>query len=251
VTSALVLVAHGSSYPRAAATTRALARAVAALRPGTVVTTAYLDHAGPRPDEALARLQAAGHDAVTVVPLLLTAAYHGRIDLPAVVAKARSAGVRIPVAISEVLGPTAGRVPDLLLAGLRRRLDQTRADYDAVVLAAAGTRDRAARATVELAARSLGHRLGLPCLPAYASASAPTAGEAVSTLRHGGARDVAVAAYFLAPGRLYDAAVESAHAAGAVATAMPLGAAYELARLVLLRAGLAPVNAPAYPVRAA
>jgi sirohydrochlorin ferrochelatase len=234
--SALLLVAHGSSYPRAAATTRALGRAVAAVRPGSVVTTAYLDHAGPRPDEALARLQAAGQEAVTVVPLLLTAAYHGRIDLPAVVAKARAAGVHVPVAISDVLGPTAAGVPDLLLAGLCRRLAQARAEYDAVVLAAAGTRDVAARATVELAARALGHRLGLPCLPAYASAAAPTAGEAVSALRHGGARQVAMASYFLAPGKLYDVAVESAHAAGAVTAAAPLGAATELAHLVLARA---------------
>jgi sirohydrochlorin ferrochelatase len=232
----MLLVAHGSSYPRAAATTRALARAVAAIRPGSVVTTAYLDHAGPRPDEELARLQADGHDSVTVVPLLLTSAYHGRIDLPAVVAKARAEGVHIPVAISEVLGPTDDQVPDLLLAGLRRRLVQTRVPFDAVVLAAAGTRDAAARATVEMSARALGHRLGVPCLPAYASASAPTPAEAVSALRHGGAHEVAMAAYFLAPGRLYDAAVDSAHAAGAVAAARPLGAAVELAGLVLDRA---------------
>jgi sirohydrochlorin ferrochelatase len=208
------------------------------VRPGSVVTTAYLDHAGPRPDEELARLQADGHERVTIVPLLLTSAYHGRIDLPAVVAKARAEGVHLPVAISDVLGPVDGHVPDLLLAGLQRRLVQTRTPFDALVLAAAGTRDQAARATVELSARALGHRLGVPCLPAYASASAPTAGEAVATLRHGGAGAVAVAAYFLAPGRLYDAAVESAHAAGAVAAARPLGAAPELARLVLDRAAI-------------
>src|SRR5262249_56232675 len=98
-----------------------------------------------------------------------------------------------------------------------------------------GTRDRAALVTVELAARALGHRLGVPCRPAYASASAPTAGEAVERLRRNGARRVAMAAYFLAPGLLYDAAVDSARAAGAVAAAQPLGAAQELAGLVLDR----------------
>jgi sirohydrochlorin ferrochelatase len=241
--TAILLVAHGSSYPRAAATTRALARAVAAARPGSVVTTSYLDHAGPRPDEELARLQAAGHQAVTVVPLLLTSAYHGRVDLPALVAKARADGVDIPVAVTDVLGPVGGVVPARLLAGLRRRLVETGASFDAVVLAAAGTRDQVALSTVERSARALGHRLGVPCLPAYASASAPTAGEAVASLRLGGARSVAVAAYFLAPGRLYDAAVDSAHAAGAVAAARPLGAAPELARLVLDRVGVALVSA--------
>jgi sirohydrochlorin ferrochelatase len=243
----VLLVAHGSSYPRAAATTRALARAVAAARPGTTVRASFLDHAGPRPDEVLASLQRAGARAVTVVPLLLTSAYHGRVDIPAVIGKARADGVDIPVDVTDVLGPVGGMVPARLLAGLRRRLDETRTPFDGLVLAAAGTRDQAALATVELAARALGHRLGVACLPAYASASAPTAGEAVSLLRHGGARRVAMAAYFLAPGRLYDAAVDSARSAGAVAAAQPLGAAEELAGLVLDRVRSVPSPAPPAP----
>jgi sirohydrochlorin ferrochelatase len=51
-----------------------------------------------------------------------------------------------------------------------------------------------------------------------------------------GARRVAVAAYFLAPGLLHDAVVTAARAAGAVAVAEPLGTAPELVRLVLDRA---------------
>ncbi|MGC9668894.1 sirohydrochlorin chelatase [Planosporangium sp. 12N6] len=213
----VLLVAHGSRYPRAG------------------VHVSFLDHAGPRPDEELARLRDAGFASATVVPLLLTSAYHGRVDIPAVLAKARADGVDLTVTLTDVVGPVAGQVPRPLLAGLRRRLADTGAAFDAVVLAAAGTRDRAALATVELTARALGGRLGVPCLPAYASASAPTAGEAVYALRQGGARAVAVAAYFLAPGRLYDAAVESARTAGAVAAAQPLGAAPELVTLVLDR----------------
>src|SRR2546427_624961 len=77
--------------------------------------------------------------------------------------------------------------------------------FDAIVLAAAGTRDPVALSTVELSGRALSARLGVPYRVAYASASAPTAGEAVAELRADGARRVAVAAYFLAPGRLYDA----------------------------------------------
>ncbi|GIG74841.1 sirohydrochlorin chelatase [Planosporangium flavigriseum] len=242
--SPILLVAHGSSYPRAAATTRALARAVAAARPGGCVEASFLDHAGPRPDEVLATFRDAGFTSATVVPLLLTSAYHGRVDIPAVLAKARAEGVDLAVRLTDVLGPVDGRVPAPLLAGLHRRLVETGASFDAVVLAAAGTRDRAALATIELAARTLGHRLGVPCLPAYASASAPTAGEAVYALRARGARSVAVAAYFLAPGRLYDAAVESARTAGAVTAAQPLGAVPDLVRLVLDRVA-APASAPA------
>jgi sirohydrochlorin ferrochelatase len=223
---AVVLVAHGSRDPRAAESTEALARAVSAAHPGWEVQASYLDHVGPRPVEVLARLSARGHRRAVLVPLLLTAAYHGRVDVPAVASAARAAGLPIAVTIADVLGP----VSSLLVAGLVRRLPD--AGLDAVVLAAAGTRDAAARRSVEEAADALSARLGMPSAVAYASAAPPTAAEAVSALRAAGAERVGVAAYFLAPGRLYDVAVESALSAGAVAIAPPLGDAPELVRLI-------------------
>jgi sirohydrochlorin ferrochelatase len=226
---AVVLVAHGSRDPRAAASTSALARAVAAAHPGWEVHASYLDHAGPRPLDVLAELSARGHRRVVLVPLLLTAAYHGRVDVPAVADAARAARLPIAVTIADVLGP----VSPVLVAGLVRRLPDP--DLDAVVLAAAGTRDAAARATVEEAAAALGTRLGVPSAVAYASAAPPTAAAAVSALGAAGAERVGVAAYFLAPGRLYDAAVESALSAGAVTVAHPLGDAPELVRLIGMR----------------
>jgi sirohydrochlorin ferrochelatase len=231
----VLLVAHGSGDPRAAATTRTLARAIEANRPGLTVRCSFLDHAGPRPGEQLAALRRAGAESVTLVPLLLTSAYHGRVDIPAVLETAHAAGLDIPVELTDVLGPVAGQVPAALLAGLRSRLAEAGGPFDAVVLAAAGTRDRAALATVELAAGALGRALGVPCRPAYASASAPVPGDAVRALRRAGARRVALAGYFLAPGRLYDAAVASGYEAGAVAASAPLGACPELVRLVLDR----------------
>lgn len=238
----LVLVAHGSRDPRAAAATRALSRAVAAARPGLDVHAAYLDHAGPRPGEVLTALDAAGHDRVILVPLLLTAAYHGRVDVPAAVAAARADGLRMALAVSDVLGPVDGRVDPLLLDGLCRRLGAAGGpgsdgdpEFDAVVLAAAGTRDARARATVGLAAVALGTRLGMPCTVAYASAGPPTGAAAVRRLRAAGARRVAVAAYFLAPGLLYDTVSGSARSAGAVRVASPLEGAPQVARLVLER----------------
>jgi sirohydrochlorin ferrochelatase len=227
----LLLVAHGSADPRAATATRALARAV-----GPAAHVSFLDHAGPRPDDVLDALAGAGARHVTVVPLLLTAAYHSRVDVPRVLDRAPAV---LTVEVSDVLGPVGGAVPGLLLDGLCRRLAGAGGRYDAVVLAAAGTRDEAALSTVEQSARALGARLGLPCRAAYASASAPTAGAAVAALRAEGARRVAVAAYFLAPGRLYDAAVASARAAGAGAVATSLGDAPELVRLVRARAAAA------------
>jgi sirohydrochlorin ferrochelatase len=227
---AVLLVAHGSRDPRAAAATSALARAVQEVHPEWEVYASYLDHQGPRPFDVLAGLDAAGHRRAVLVPLLLTAAYHGRVDVPAVV-RAADESLRIDVGLTDVLGP----VSPLLLEGLVRRLAAASPAFDAVVLAAAGTRDAAARATVEEAASALGERLGVPCAVAYASAAPPTAGAAVERLRAAGARRVGVAAYFLAPGRLYDVAAQSARAAGAVTVAEPLTDAPELVRLVQWR----------------
>lgn len=245
----VVLVAHGSRDPRAAGATRALARAVAAARPGLDVRVAYLDHSPPRPQQVLCAVQDAGYPAATVVPLLLTAAYHGRVDIPAVVeqavGRARMGGPRVDVRVTGVLGPVGGRVHPALLAGLRRRLDELAAlgearaglgqGFDALVLAAAGTWDAAARATVGQVARVLGGALGVPCVAAYASASGPTGEDAVRRLRAAGARRVAVSAYFLAPGRLYESMASSVRAAGAVGMSAPLGGAPEIADLVLDR----------------
>jgi sirohydrochlorin ferrochelatase len=213
----VVLVAHGSRDPRAAASTTAVAGAVAAARPDWDVHASYLDHSLPRPAQVLA-----GVSRAVVVPLLLTSAYHGRIDVPGEIAKVP--GVRAD--LTDVLGPAS----PLLLDALIRRLPVE--DLDAVVLASAGTRDAAARGTVGDAAAALGARLGVPALASFASAASPTSGEAVARLRAAGARRVGVASYFLAPGRLYDKAVESAVEAGAVAVAEPLGAAPELVRLI-------------------
>lgn len=233
----LVLVAHGSRDARAARSTWALTRAVALAREGSGVTAAFLGFERPGLADALA---AVGGKAVTVVPLLLTPAYHGRIDVPAQAAAAGAA-----VALSEVLGPVGPAdttALDLVVLALRRRLAEaleiapSRYAPDAVVLAAAGTRVESARTTVDLVAAALRASLGVPCLPGYASGSGPSVAEAVAALRAAGARRVAVAAYFLAPGRLFDRAVRQAESSGAVVVAAPLGAVPEIVQLVLLRA---------------
>jgi len=218
----LLLVAHGSRDPRANATTRALARVVAAARPGLDVRVSFLELAEPGPAEVLSALARPA----AVVPLLLTNAYHGRIDLPAQVAG-------FDVAVASPLGGSSGH----LLAGLRKRLDAAigRDAYDGLVLAAAGTRMAEARVVVEETAADLGAALGVPVEVAYAAGATPTGGEAVGALRARGARRVAVASYFLACGRLYDLVTGSAVRAGAVAVAEPLGASWDLARLILER----------------
>ncbi|MFG1653928.1 sirohydrochlorin chelatase [Micromonospora sp. NPDC049275] len=232
----VVLVAHGSRDPRAAEATRALARAVSAVRPGLSVWASWLDHTEPGPTDVLRMLAEAGHARAVVVPLLLTAAYHHRVDIPAAVAAATEAGPPLAVRVTDVLGPADGTVAPALLAGLRRRLGEVDPGrFDALVLAAAGTRDARARGSVGRVADALGVEFGVPCRVSYASAAPPTTGVAVTRLRAAGARRVAVSAYFLAPGLFHDAVADSARAAGAVAVAAPLTDAPELAELVLRR----------------
>jgi sirohydrochlorin ferrochelatase len=238
----LLLVAHGSRDPRAACSTRALARAVGAARAGTPVTAAFLDFETPRVPAALAAMQ---EPRVTVVPLLLTAAYHGRVDMPRAVAEAGA-----PVTLAEVLGPVAGatrdaRALDLIVSALCRRLaaatgsagpSAVRGGFDGIVLAAAGTRDVPALATVDLVANEVSARLRVPCRPGYASGHGPSVDEAVGALRRDGVRRPALAAYFLAPGLLYDRVAAQAHRLGVAAVAAPLDDAPEIVDLVLLRA---------------
>ncbi|HEY7223247.1 MAG TPA: CbiX/SirB N-terminal domain-containing protein [Micromonosporaceae bacterium] len=218
----LLLAAHGSRDPASAVTMRALAARVGRVWPAPVVAT-FLDFNEPSIGDALA-WPPEGETPI-VVPALLTHAYHGRVDLPAVLAASR------PVALAPVLGPDP-----LLLAALRRRLSSWPGHPDAIVLIAAGTSDALARSTVDAAAAQLGRALGVSCVAGYASSPGPSPGEAVLALRRAGARRVLAASYFLAPGRLYGAAARSALEADAVGVAPPLGAADEVVRLVVARA---------------
>ena len=105
-----------------------------------------------------------------------------------------------------------------------------------VVLAAAGSSDPAANATIAgLAAQwqAAGGWFGVR--PAYASAASPTPGQAVTELLRAGARRVVVASYLLAPGRFADRIRDAALAAGAAEVSPALGAVPEVVDIVLDR----------------
>jgi sirohydrochlorin ferrochelatase len=237
----LVAVAHGSRDPRAAATvdrlmSRVRARAAARGLAGLPVRTAYLGHAAPSPGQVLGALPAGP---VVVLPLLLTAAYHSRTDLPAVLCAAATRragrpGGGLEISYGDPLGPHP-----LLIAALERRLAEAGVTADpgtSVVLAAAGSSDPGARATIaRLADRWRAARGWREVLPSYASAAAPTPAQAVAALRAAGARRVVVASYLLAPGRFADQVRDQAADAGAAAVSGVLGDAPELADLVLTR----------------
>ncbi|WP_327359319.1 sirohydrochlorin chelatase [Streptomyces sp. NBC_01304] len=100
-----------------------------------------------------------------------------------------------------------------------------------VVLAAAGSSDPEGLADTRRTAQELAERLGVPVIPAYASAAAPTVAAALRSLAARGRHRAAVASYFTAPGRF---AAQSAAGAPWIAAA-PLGAHPAVAQLLLHR----------------
>ena len=250
---ALVAVAHGSADPRAAAAIGELMPLVArrAADRGLSVPdlrVAYLGHATPSVPQVMRRF---GPDTqVTVLPLLLTAAYHSKTDIPRVLARAGTA--RLNVTYGAPLGPHP-----LLLRALERRLPETAFENPAqtgVVLAAAGSSDPGANATIAgLAAQWQAAAGWFAVRPAYASAVSPAAAggqgspaaaggqgspapaQVVTELLRAGARRVVVASYLIAPGLFADRIRNASLAAGAAAVSPALGAVPEIADIVLDR----------------
>ncbi len=239
----LVAIAHGSRDPRAGATIAGLLgvvreRAAARGLAGLDIRAAFLDHAPPTPVQVLNALagEADRSAPVLVLPLLLTAAYHSGTDIPGLLDGARAALPGLRVRYGAPLGPHPG-----LLRALDRRLaeadqDLAPAGQTAVVLAAAGSSHPAANAVIAgLAADWQAARGWQAVRPAFASAASPTPEQAVTELRRGGARRVVVASYLLAPGRFADQVAGRSLAAGAAAVSAPLGAAPEVADVLLDR----------------
>jgi sirohydrochlorin ferrochelatase len=259
----LLAVAHGSRDPRAAATVEELLDLVRRSS-GLRVATSYLDHAAPTPAQALGALDPA--DAVVVLPLLLTAAYHSKIDIPRAFgnpenqthnllrlrphqfntgapgphgATLRSAdGAPGPHAPALRIGGTLGPHP-LLTEALERRLSEAGVEIGdpetAVVIVAAGSSDQGANATIASMAHEWRRRGWFGAVAAFASAASPPPAEAVRALRSAGAPRVVVASYFLAPGYFADKVRTEALEAGATAVSEVLGDAPEIAKLITLR----------------
>ncbi|MFJ2444115.1 sirohydrochlorin chelatase [Streptomyces sp. NPDC087658] len=230
---ALVVVAHGSRDPRALRTITRLLDRVRELRPGVDVRLGHIEISEPL---LSATLDGLGPGRSVLVPLLLGRGVHIKRDLPAFAAGATLLDTRI----AAPLGPHP-----LLVEALYERLveagwpvhdadDRTyRARFGTgVVLAAAGSRDPESAADTRRTAELLSVRLGgVPVVPAYASAAAPTVPEALRALADRGRHRTAVASCFTAPGYF---ATRAAASAPWIAAA-PLGAHPAMARLLLHR----------------
>ena len=230
----LLGVAHGSRDPASQEVVAGLLARAAGLRPGLRTAAAFVDNASPSVRRALAGLVADGARDVVVVPLLLTPASHSKTDVAASVQAGRVDHPTVRLRYGRPLGPHP-----VLVDTLARRLTEAGArDDDPVVLVAGGALDPDANAQVAATARLLWEGRPWPSVDiAFASTTGPTVPEALERLRALGARRVAVARYFLGPGRLPGLVERQARGVEGleVVVAAPLGASDGLAGLLLGR----------------
>ncbi|MBU4464232.1 MAG: cobalamin biosynthesis protein CbiX [Actinobacteria bacterium] len=182
----LLAISHGTDSPAGQAAIAALVEAVATRLPAVTVRLGHVDVQQP---DVAASLAAIDPDRpVVIVPLLLSAGYHVRIDLREQTAH------RPGVTITGALGPDP-RLADLLAA----RLAELHPDAAApVVLAVAGSSDERANDDCRSVGAMLAERLGREVSVGFLAAADPRLDVAVATARGGGIP--IVANYLLAPG---------------------------------------------------
>jgi sirohydrochlorin ferrochelatase len=203
MTPPLILVAHGSRDPRSARAMAAAAAAIRGARPDLDVRLCFLDLSAPSVDQVIDTVAAEGHSSAVVVPLLLGSAFHARVDLPGLLAAARSRHPGLDLVQTDVLGDD-----DRLVSAVRDRVAAAGVTVDdpgvGVVLAAVGSSRADANArTATIAPRLLVGTAWSGVEVCFATTE-PTVSQAVSRLRADGAKQIVIAPWFLAPGLLTD-----------------------------------------------
>ena len=211
----LLLVAHGTHKPEGVTLVGELADRVSELLDRRV-KVAFVDVLGPSPQDAL------GPSSI-VVPAFLARGYHVNTDIPAQVA----ASGHTDTVVTPPLGPS----PQIVRVLADRLAVSGWRPGDSVVLAAAGTSDRAARRDLHTTAAWLSGTIGTRVELAFAAMGGPRVAEAVAALRSRGANRVVVASYLLSDGLFQD----RLRASGADIVTEPLGAHFGTVHLVASR----------------
>jgi sirohydrochlorin ferrochelatase len=237
----LTLLAHGSPDPRHARDVASLAGRLKLA--GIATQAAYLDHHEPSPAQAARSWHDAGAADTTVVPLLISPAYHARVDVPAAIGAMRAAGPRLGVAAAEPVG-----LHPLLLAAAAELIAASGLPVDArtgIILAAAGSRDLRAVGAMESLFRTQGgalaERLGARAVrAAYLDGGRPVG--RIRTLMRcvDGCTSFIVVPMVIADGVLRDRIVTAADRHDTPVTPGVLADTNAMADLVVLRAGSAP-----------
>ncbi|MDQ3735140.1 MAG: cobalamin biosynthesis protein CbiX [Actinomycetota bacterium] len=237
---AVLLVNHGSRQPHAAAFAEELSASLRRDVPNRIVAVSYLELNRPSPAEALRKLAIEGTTDVQVVPLLFSAGYHYRIDIPAAIDAVLASAPDLRVRIAR---PLLSDSADDLIGALEARLHQAM-DFapngagrrpDGLVLLAAGSSDQSARARVAGLADAWSLARGHPVEVAFCDLRGDEVRVAIALLEARGARRIACGSLFLAAGRLLEAGQRSALQAGALVVAGPLGLTPALTDLIRRR----------------
>ena len=222
----LVLTAHGSADPRAAATTHAVAGQIRRLRPGIDVRAAFCEQTSPNLRAVLAALSG---DAV-VTPLLLAGAYHAHVDIPAMIAESKAKWVRQ----ADVLGED-----DRLLRVAHERLAEAGVSREdpalgVIVVAVGSSWDAVNAQTAGVAPALAAGTRWVGAITAFATGPRPSVEAAAQRLRRRGASRLVIAPWFLAQGRITDRVANFARA-NDIPMVQPLGAHPLVAATVLDR----------------
>lgn len=208
----LLLVAHGSTCLAGVDEARALARAVGTQRPDLAVDLGFLELADPPAGPVLDRLVAGGSRRITVQPLMLLAAGHGKSDVPALVLEGRARHPHVEL----TFGSPLGVVPELLAVADRNLVEAGGAGLPLLVIAR-GTSDPDANAEASRAARLLAEWAGAADVElAFTGVTWRSVPDALERMVRLGHRRFAVFFWFLATGKLIERARDqiAAFAAG-------------------------------------
>lgn len=233
--TALIAVAHGSRDPRSGA---AIHRAVDVLRrrrPDLDVRVAFLDLTEPGVGHVVDAVVDAGHSRIVGVPLLLGRAFHAEVDLPELLADARTRHEQVSIVQADVLGDDR-----LLIDAVRDRILETGvAPHDPTVgiaLAAVGSSESPANQRTRVVAQKLLAGTGWAgAVTCFATSVEPSPEDALAQLRAMGATRIVVAPWFLAPGLLTDRIEKALPDRPDVVHAEVIGAHPALAELVSRR----------------
>jgi sirohydrochlorin cobaltochelatase len=202
----LLLVGHGTRSADGAAEFCQFVERVRKLAGGRIpaVDGGFIELSQPSVAEAVARMPVAANPDMVAVPLILTAAGHGKGDIPASLARERLRHPGLRWRYGRPLGPhpvlldlLAARI-DAALAGAPRQDTQ-------VLLVGRGSTDPDANAEIAKVARLLWEGRGYAGAEfGFISLAEPSVPAALEKIRRIGAARVVVAPYFLFPGVLPD-----------------------------------------------
>jgi sirohydrochlorin cobaltochelatase len=108
----IVLFAHGSRDPLWSKPIEAIAAAISAQSPSSIVRCAYLELMSPTLEAVAAALIGQGLQSIRIVPMFLGVGKHAREDLPEIVDSLRATYPNVKFELT----PSIGEHPDLIAA---------------------------------------------------------------------------------------------------------------------------------------